>query len=182
MGNLGEKIKDLRTEKGLTLKELSNLTAFSISFLSLVERGQSSLSITSLAKIAEALGVTTSYFFPPPPAAAHVVRKGSRREFRLESSPIVYSLLSGNLPNRAIEPILVTLPPNATQAEAKPYAHKGEEFAYILEGTLVLIIDGQEYLLEAGDSIHFDSGAPHLWENRTGFPVKALWVNTPKIF
>lgn len=180
MDRLGEQIKGLRRERNLTLRDLSRQTGLSISFLSQVERGHSSLSISSLHTIAESLGVHLSAFFPPPVPANYVTRRRQRRPLRLEGSPIGYASLSGEFPSRTFEPLLVTLPPKHPAVE--PFAHPGEEFGYVLKGTLTMHIDDREYLLGSGDSIHFSSRIRHTWENRGRDPVVAVWVVTPRIF
>jgi len=177
---LSERIKELRRQRSLTLRDLSRRTGFSISFLSQVERGLSSLSISSLRTIAEALGADLSYFFPPPVHDNYVTPKAARRPFRLEGSDIEYVSLGGSFPGRVLEPLLVTLPPGHRATE--PFAHPGEEFGYVLKGRLTMLINGKEHVLQAGDTIHFSSRTRHSWENRGTSPVLAVWIVTPKIF
>lgn len=180
MDGLGEKIKEFRQERGLTLKDLSARTGFSVSFLSQVERGLSSLSITSLQAIATALGVPIVQFFPPPASPNYARRTADHRPFRLDGSDIAYVSLSGNFHSRTLEPLLVTLPPGLRRQE--PFGHPGEEFAYVLGGTLTLAVDGEEYELGPGDSIHFNSRSLHAFENRGSTSATVLWVLTPRIF
>lgn len=180
MDRLGEKIKELRQQRNLTLRDLSDQTGFSISFLSQVERGLSSLSISSLRTLAQSLGIDLSVFFPPPVHGNYVTRTAAQQPFRLEGSDIDYVSLSGEFPARTLEPLLVTLPPNHRATE--PFSHPGEEFGYIVTGDLTMLIDGNEYLLGPGDSIHFSSRTRHTWENRGEVPVVAVWIVTPKIF
>lgn len=180
MDGLGERIKELRRQRSLTLRDLSRQAGFSISFLSQVERGLSSLSLSSLRTIAEALGVDLSHFFPPPVHGNYVTPKSARQPFRLEGSDIEYVSLGGPFPGRALEPLLVTLPPRHRATE--PFTHPGEEFGYVLKGRLTMLIDGKEYVLQAGDSIHFSSRTRHSWKNRGTSPVLALWIVTPKMF
>lgn len=182
MEDLGLRIKTLRQQKNLTLRDVSESTGFSVSFLSQVEREISSLTITSLKRIAEALGVPLSYFFPPPAMAAYVVKKAERKDFRLDNQPIIYNSLSGDLDNKALEPLLLTFLPGEKGMRTDAYSHLGEEFGFILEGTLHVTVDGHEYQLHEGDSIHFSSTKTHSWENRSGGVVKAIWVSTPRLF
>ena len=132
---IGSTIRALRQERGLSLRDLSRLTGFSISFLSLVERGRSSLALTSLQKVATALGTSVGAFFPDVrPAreapAPHVARAAGGTSQLSTGSQRTYRLLSGRSFTRALEPMLVTVEPSETIEE--PYAHEGEEFAYVL--------------------------------------------------
>ena len=96
INQISKKIEEYRLQKGLTLKELSEITQLLISFLSQVERSSSSLSITSLQRIADALGVPVSEFFQSPVNQAFVVKRNEQKYFRLESSITEYcSLLLG---------------------------------------------------------------------------------------
>lgn len=180
MDGLGQRIKEFRQARRLTLKELSARTGFSVSFLSQVERGLSSLSISSLQAIATALGEPMVRFFPAPVTPNYVHRPADHAPFRLDGSPITYVSLSGNFPSRTLEPLLVTLPPRLPRQE--PFSHPGEEFAYVLSGELLLDIDGTPHRLAAGESIHFPSRSLHTFANPGAEPAVALWVVTPKIF
>jgi transcriptional regulator with XRE-family HTH domain len=182
---IGATIRALRQERGLSLRDLSRLTGFSISFLSLVERGRSSLALTSLHKVATALGTSVASFFPAvgrarEATAPHVARASGGASQLSTGSQRTYRILSGRGFSRVLEPLLVTVEPSDTIEEA--YAHAGEEFAYILSGELLFVIDGVDNRLGPGDSIHFDSTVPHSIHNDTDAPVEALWVLTPRLF
>ncbi len=182
---IGATIRALRQERGLSLRDLSRLTGFSISFLSLVERGRSSLALTSLQKVATALGASVGSFFPEVDRARgahvpHVVRASGGASQLSTGSQRTYRILSGRGFSRVLEPLLVTVEPSETIEEA--YTHTGEEFAYILSGELRFVIDGVDHRLAAGDSIHFESTVPHSIHNDTDAPVEAVWVLTPRLF
>jgi quercetin dioxygenase-like cupin family protein/lambda repressor-like predicted transcriptional regulator len=182
---IGATIRALRHERGLSLRDLSRLTGFSISFLSLVERDRSSLALTSLHKIATALGTSVASFFPDVgrgrgAAVPHVARASGGASQLSTGSQRTYRILSGRGFSRVLEPLLVTVEPSDTIEEA--YAHAGEEFAYILSGELLFVIDGIEHRLGPGDSIHFESTVPHSIHNDTDAPVEAVWVLTPRLF
>ncbi|MDI6895314.1 MAG: cupin domain-containing protein [Bacillota bacterium] len=184
MQEIGQRIRELRQERRLTLEDLSSKTGLSKSYISEAERGIASLTITSLQKIAEALGVQLSYFFTPPSLAANgvrITRAGERSEFRMETSEDrIFSSLAAGFPGRVLEPLLTTLLPAHSRAE--PYSHPGEEFALVLEGSLTVLVEDKEFELGPGDSIHLCSTIPHNWENRTDKPVRIIAVSTPKIF
>ena len=182
---VGAAIRTLRRRRGLSLRDLSRLTGFSIGFLSLVERGQSSLALTSLYKVAKALDSDVGHFFqanggaPDSHPLPHVRRASETSEIAIAGGNRTYRLLSGRAPDRVLEPILVTVEP--TEAIEEPYNHEGEEFAYVLAGELLFVVNGTEYRLGAGDSIHFAATVPHAIHNDTGAPVQALWVLTPRL-
>jgi transcriptional regulator with XRE-family HTH domain len=185
LARIGATIRTLRRKQGLSLRDLAELTGFSISFLSLVERGQSSISLTSLHTVGKALGVDMSAFFPAPrdepepPAVPHVTRLSGDGRLSTDSAH-TYKLLGGRGFKSTLEPVHVTIAPCDDTRDA--YAHEGEEFAYVLSGRLVFIVDGVEYRLEAGDSIHYQSTIPHTVRNETNEPAEALWVLTTRLF
>jgi len=182
---IGATIRGLRRKQGLSLRDLAALTGFSISFLSLVERGQSSISLTSLHTVGKALGVEMSAFFPArseepePPAVPHVTRPSGDGRLSTDSAH-TYKLLGGRGFKSTLEPVHVTIAPCDDTRDA--YAHEGEEFAYVLSGRLVFVVDGVEYRLGAGDSIHYQSTIPHTVRNETNEPAEALWVLTTRLF
>ena len=190
---IGAAIRSRRQELNLSLRELSKQSGLSIGFLSLVERGRSSPALTSLSNVAKALGVELSSFFPaeeeeqneaeetkqrvsPLP---YVTRANDAAELSIILSQRIYKMLSPRIPGLVLEPIFVTVQPGDTMDE--PYGHEGEEFAYVLSGELVFIVDGVPYRLGPGDSVHFRSTVSHAMRNDTDKPVQAIWVLTPRL-
>jgi quercetin dioxygenase-like cupin family protein len=161
------------------------VTGYSISFLSLVERGRSSISLTSLNSVAAALGVDMRVFFsapePEPPAAAHVSRRTVDTWLPICGAH-TYRLLGARGFERALEPCLVTIAPGEDNDPRDDFAHDGEEFAYVISGALVFMVDGTEHRVEAGDCIHYQSTVPHLVRNDETCAAEVLWVLTPRQF
>jgi transcriptional regulator with XRE-family HTH domain len=180
MDEIHKKIKDIRLRNGLTLKELSEKTDLSISFLSQVERGASSLAITSLKKIADALNVKITEFFETESNNNYLVKIEQQKPFKIEGSDFTYVRLSGEFNGRVLEPMLVTLAPN--QKRTQTFNHPGEEFYYVLKGAALFNVDNQEYLIRQGDSLHFPSTCPHFVENVLDEETVLLCVLTPVIF
>ncbi|EWH21095.1 DNA-binding protein [Bacillus haynesii] len=176
----GSRLRELNKKapqkrKKMTLKEVSEKTGLSISFLSQVERSLCSSTLLSLRKISEALGVSPSYFFPDTIRAdKDMIRRAADRRVEQKTS-FTYSDLSGNVPNPLFVPILVTLLPG--DKKGTPFSHEGQEFIYVIEGTLTIIFDDIEYDLSPGDSIHIDSSRPHNWFNKTDKPVQFIFVS-----
>lgn len=181
MDDIHLKIKALRQERQLTLKDLSEVTGLSLSFLSQIERGASSLSITSLKKIADALDIHINYFFLEEKDQQNfVVRKGERHSFSTSYGNQLYTRLAGTFAERKLEPMVVRLKPN--MKEEGSYSHSGEEFYYVLEGEVVFTINDEKYHLLEGDSIHFPSSISHHWENPLTTETVVLSIVTPIIF
>jgi mannose-6-phosphate isomerase-like protein (cupin superfamily) len=161
----------------MTLQQVSELSGLSASFLSQVERDLASPTVISLANIAHALGVNASYFFPPPPPDGLAVQSYARQPFRLEDGGITYARLGGDFDGRALEPLLVTYPANFVSEQS---THLGEEFLYVLEGSVRVHLADLTYDLNADDSMHFPSKHIHRMENPRDVPAKVIFVNTPR--
>lgn len=154
---LGRRIRALRTERGLTLTGLAARVGITRSFLSSVERGVAYPSILVLRSIAAALEMPVFLLFTAPESNGIVVRKDSRKVIRSPGSPVSYELISPDL-RRKIEMIIVRHKPGA---EYSAMAHQGEECALVLRGRVIITIADEDYELNEGDSIYYDSGLPH---------------------
>lgn len=175
-----KRIKELRLQEDMTLKKLSEKTGLSVSFLSQIERGSSSLAITSLKKIADALNVSMTYFFQETDGHTYAVKHDDQKTFRVEGSQSKYIRLAGNFFDRKLEPIVVTLQPR--QKDHEVFSHPGEEFYYVIKGTVIFTIEEKEYIINEGESIHFPSEKDHSWENPLTEESILLSVVTPAIF
>lgn len=175
---IGKRLRTLRKSKRLTLQQLGEAAGLSAAFLSQVERELTSLSVSSLSSIAQALDVSPSYFFPPPVGNGLLVRGYARLPFRMEHAEVVYARLGGGFEGRTLEPLLATYPPGYVSEISK---HRGEEMYYVLSGQLLVEIDGDEHRLDADDSLHFSSERPHRLANRSDSPVHVIAVTTPTL-
>ncbi len=179
---IGEKINTLRNAQGMTLKELSEKVNLSASFISQAERGLTSITINTLKKIADALDVDLNHFFSPPRShRPMIVRSYEQEVLRIDESKFIYYSLGSDIANRQLDPLLVTILPGQRPEEVMAAEHPGEEFVYVLEGILTLILDDRQYELYPGDSIHMASSVPHDWVNLTGKLVKILVVSSPSV-
>lgn len=181
MNDIHQKIRALRKERELTLKELSVMTGLSAGFLSLIERGSTTLAITSLKKIADAFELDITYFFesPNPNRKFHVAHE-EQKKFWIDSPENGFVKLSGQFANRGLESLFVTLKPN----QQKEYndSHPGEEFYYILQGTVRFSVDRETFDVNAGESIHFPSKLPHDYENPMNEEATMICVMTQLLF
>lgn len=174
MSDIGNLIRDLRIDQRLTLKDVSEKTGLSISFLSQVERSKSSVTLQSLSRIADALGVSRSYFFTKKPDNRSIRKQKGENELDFRNTDFIYNGLTGDMENPIFEPMLVILLPG--ESDKTVSAHSGEEFVYVLSGTLTVQLDEQIEQLEEGDSFHIKSTVPHTWYNETSNVVKLIYV------
>lgn len=178
--SVGRSIRKLRQEREWTLEELSTQCGLSVGFLSQVERGLSSLSVSSLNTVCDALEVPLAQFFTVPDADRPAITKAGQPHYlmRIGSSEITYSMLSGSRPNRTMEAFIAEYPPGYSPPVLP---HEGEEFAYVLSGRVLLMFEGEEHVLESGDSFQIDSNRPHTVRNLEDTLAQILWVQTMKI-
>ncbi|MFC5604238.1 helix-turn-helix domain-containing protein [Sporosarcina koreensis] len=171
--HLGIKIKKIRSERGMTLKTLADRTGFSISFLSQLERGKSSATLESLKKISIAFDVNPSYFFEEEDT---VTSQSLFFDQRMDAHQIFYKDLGTMVTDRDFAPLLVVLKPG--QTEGNLITHRGQEFLYVIEGTLTVRIENELYELGPTESLMLDSTRPHYWYNYSDSEVKILCVSS----
>ncbi len=164
---VGEKIKSVREQKGLSLKEVADLTGFSTALLSQMENHLVSPSLGTLIKMAKTLNVKVSDFFGETGEEPFtIVRKDERKSIsRFASKEGVkygysYESLGLDKKDRHMEPFIVTLEP-ATVKSMKMSVHEGEEFIFVLEGEMEVLLGDHADVLQSGDSIYYDSTIPH---------------------
>ena len=173
--NLGEAVRRLRERAGMSLRALAEQTGFSASFMSQVENGQASPSISSLEKIAAALGVTLGQFFNAAEASSPpVVRAASRPRIKAEWSKADIEALGGSAGVR-LEPVVVTLHPGGSSGKhVRAVMH--EQFALVLEGSVVLALGEDEQTLLVGDAATIRPGTPRAWRNEGAEVARVLVV------
>jgi transcriptional regulator with XRE-family HTH domain len=164
---VGEKIKELREKKGLSLKDLADLTGFSTALLSQMENHLVSPSLGTIIKLARGLGVRVGDFLGESRGEPFsIVRKDERKRVsRFASKDGVkygysYESLGYDKKDRQMEPFIVTLEP-ATVKPSKTSVHEGEEFIFVLEGEMEVVLGNHTDILYPGDSIYYDSTIPH---------------------
>ena len=176
---VGRQIRELRRSRGITLSELADDIGRSVGHLSELERGISPITLDTLDKIAVRLDVSISWFFSAAtleetPESGIVVRRNSRRELNLSRAGVREELLSPHLTG-GLEMILTTFAPGAeTGGEGRQ--RKGEEGGYLMSGELELRIDGQEILLQAGDSFQLPAEGRHWCRNPGKVETQVVWV------
>lgn len=178
---LGVLVRRRRKQIGKTMKQVAAESGLTEGFISQMERGISAPSLISLYKIANALGTGVDAFLSPQPdhEASMVSRADSRKGYSLEAKERVYEILERGFPGAKLNGC-VTLIPVGYISEMT--THEGEDFVYLIDGEVIYEVNGIEYLLKAGDTLHFPSSMPHRARNVGAKPARELWVGTTPIF
>ena len=182
LATVGNKVRAMRKEKGMTLAKLSDITGLSQAIVSQIERGMANPSFTTLAQLAHGLDIPVGRFFiGQDQTKSPVVRRSARRHLknvtRESVGEAVHELLT---PDRdgTIEAQWIMTPPGH-DTSATPFTHSGEEFCYIISGRKDVYLDGVCYSLEEGDSITYPAETPHWYKNSYEEVCVAIWVNAP---
>lgn len=176
---VGQRIRELRTKHGLSLRALAELSGLSTNAISLIERGDNSPTVSSLHNLATALNVPITAFFEQQGAGKVIHLKKDRRP-RSESAGVSMENLGSGLANQQLEPFLMTIEPRASSTSDQ-ITHSGEEFVYVLSGSLICTVNEQEYTLEEGDSLLFLASQPHIYKNETDLMAQVLIIFQPMV-
>ena len=178
---IGKKIKRLRLQRGLTQEELADRCELSKGFISLLERDLTSPSIATLMDILESLGSDLRTFFSETGDEKLVF--GENDIFVKEDPEGIKGSIRWLVPSAQknyMEPILLELGPGGETAEDDP--HEGEEFGYVLSGTLKIILGDRIERVKRDESFYFRPTASHRLVNAGKTPCRVLWVSTPPSF
>ncbi|MDA3888709.1 MAG: helix-turn-helix domain-containing protein [Allgaiera sp.] len=180
---VGNDIRALRKSRGATIKELSATLGRSVGWLSQVERGQATPSITDIAAIANNFGVNISFFFRSanrdPDEQGIVLRAADRIPIGSSESGLIEELLSPTL-GGTFEMIKSTFAPQSSSGGLRA-ARQSEDGGVLISGQLTLEIDDLTLALEAGDSFQFTSRT-YSWRNNHDTPAVAVWVISPPVY
>lgn len=178
----GGRLRQLRREKGLSIRELSRRCDVSHVTVSLIERGRHSPSISTLKTILHALDTTLSAFFSEPlPKTVPVIHRADELVELADGETLSYRQVGSNLSSASMMILHERYAPGADTGESL-YHHIGEEGGVVVEGRLELIVDGEVYVLEAGDAYLFDSRRPHRMRNPFEEPCVVVSATTPPTF
>jgi transcriptional regulator with XRE-family HTH domain len=177
-GELGRRLRQLRTSRGLSLAGVAEATGISPSFLSMVENGQSDITVSRLMRHVHSFGVSVTDLLPEHAVApARVVRADERQTLEMSDERIRILMLSADGHN-AMLPVLNVYAEGGAMAE--PARHDGEEFVHVLHGSVELVIgDAEPILLGAGDSAYYRADSPHSFRNAGSGEAVFFGVTTP---
>ncbi|MDO4543314.1 MAG: XRE family transcriptional regulator [Clostridia bacterium] len=177
---IGNKIKRMRLRLGLTQEELAARTELTKGFISQLERDITSPSIATLMDILEALGSDVGSFFNEKTQEKVVYKQEDMFVKEDTEQGCTVCWLVTNAQKNELEPILVTLSAGGHTNEDDP--HEGEEFGYVLSGTVILIDGDRRFRIKKGDGFYFHPSGVHYLQNGGKSEAKVLWVCTPPSF
>lgn len=162
--HVGQRLRQLREEAGVSMRTLAHTSGLSANALSMIERGLTSPSVSTLNKLAGALKVPITAFFRTEPSKRDVVFCKANERTRVPFMRGLWEGLGGEHYSGKTEAFMLTLENGGTSG---PYAmvHTGTEFVFCLRGTLEYTIERDQFLLEAGDSLIFSANLRHRWRN-----------------
>ncbi|OGJ90270.1 MAG: hypothetical protein A2268_12395 [Candidatus Raymondbacteria bacterium RifOxyA12_full_50_37] len=180
---IGVNIKKLRTEGKISLRELAKKLNVSASFLSQVETGKATPSISTLKALADSLQTSVGALLGESDVENNnpVLKGAMNKAGKRTAEGMTVSLLTSPDPTKQMEPLLFELEKNATSGRSQ-YKHFGQEFVLVLKGALEITLNETRYMLQRGDSIYFNSSTPHIFKNVFNGETQALWVVTPPTF
>jgi transcriptional regulator with XRE-family HTH domain len=175
---LGQRLRELRLKRGLTLRSLAELSDLNVNTLSMIENSRTSPSVSTLQQLASALNSPITAFFTNEKPKKNVVYYQWNQRPKLNFTSGVLEELGSGLAKRGAEPFLIHLQPSA-ESGSTPIVHTGLEFVFCLEGELTYNIDGNIYILSEGDSLIFEAHLPHHWQNSGSQVSRSLLVFCP---
>ena len=206
--NFGEKLRVARLVEKIALKDLATKCGLSYSYISQVERGEASPSLSALDRLAKALGKTVWELLRDESAEASpsngqrevntqeetrpvsktlpsfmgskIVRKNGRRTVILPHSHVRYQMVTPNLVSDMQLLIMEAEP--GTNSGDQPFEHRGEECCLVLEGTVEMTIGNETFVLEKDDSVYFSSEQSHRWQNIGDGKLILLLACTPPAY
>jgi DNA-binding transcriptional MerR regulator/quercetin dioxygenase-like cupin family protein len=176
--DLGHKLRRLRKKRGLGVVEAAKRAKISAGFLSAIELSRANPSVATLQRLTATYGTTVLDFYDVPKQSNHLVRPRDRQAIQTQSGVRIELLSIGA---RQLESQIFRVQPGAGSGGA--YSHQGEEFIYMMSGTLEIWLDELEcHTLHEGDSFWFESTVGHRWYNPSREETVLLWINTPPTF
>jgi transcriptional regulator with XRE-family HTH domain len=175
---IGKKIKELRLAKRITLESLASQTGFSKSYIAKVEKSEKAPPVSTLGILAHILGVTISYLLGEENSLPSIciIRKGERSLVAKNGTGFgyTYEAIAHRFPDKIMEPFVLTL--SVKPKKKTTFKHEGQEILFVLEGRMRFHYGLEEFIVEEGDCLYFDSDIPHFGEAVGPEPAKCLMV------
>lgn len=178
--DIGDRIRRLRIKNSLTQEELADRCELTKGFISQLERDLSSPSIATLVDILEGLGTNLKDFFNERIEEKIVFTREDVFENENEDLKYILKWIIPNAQKNTMEPILIELEVGGRTKE--DYPHEGEEFGYVLNGSIYLYIGDNKYKVRKDESFYFKANSNHFLENAGKSKARIIWVSTPPSF
>jgi transcriptional regulator with XRE-family HTH domain len=177
VSGIGAKVAAVRAERGWSLQQLATRAGLSPAAVHKIEKSGMTPTITSLMKIASALGKSVAFFIEESDSLrpVTVVRSGERSRLYTSKQGLVLENISGRYGPFFVAGAEAAVDPRADSGPV-PMTHPGEELVVLLAGQMEFTVDGEPYTLGEGDSIHFRANRPHSWANPSDAPARAIWL------
>lgn len=182
--DIGHKLRQLRLRKKIALVDLGRHTGLSASMLSQLETGKMIPTLPTLARISMVFDVGLDYFFDDKRRRRMftVVRKAERLKFPdradAKSPSYFFECLAFSAQEKGLQAYLAEFPARGTE-EPHPHAHDGAEFVFVTQGELTISCQGEEHILDDGDSVYFDSAEPHSYKAGIESGAQAVVITVP---
>jgi len=173
--NVGGRLRELRDARNISMRGLATASGLSANALSMIERGKTSPSVSTLYKLADALGISITAFFGAESEKQQIVFLKSDARPHMAFSRGVFEGLGGEQFVGRVEPFMLTLESGASSGP-HGIVHTGHEFVFCLRGNLEYYVEKQVFQLQAGDSLLFASKLSHRWRNPSHQVTNALII------
>jgi len=178
IASIGPKIRELRQQKSLSLKQLAERSGVSAAAIHKIERNNMVPTITTLMRLAAALNRSVAWFVSEDEhedRPAVLVRAVDRRPVFTSKHGLELEGISGPYGRFFIAGAVARMAPGASSG-ANPMEHAGEELLYVLEGSIDVEVAGEPFVLRRGDALHFRTDRPHRWRNPGKRPARLVWM------
>jgi transcriptional regulator with XRE-family HTH domain len=180
---LGDRLKRLRQEAGLSLKEFGQLAGVAPSTVQKIENGKMVPSILILMKISRGLNRSLNYFLEDSeePAEVRLVRWEDRKKSSNPEIGAIIESIARPLRDPLMDAYILRIEPGG-EVRGGPLSHAGEELVYCYRGKVEFLIGGERYVLRRKDTLHFKASIPHQWRNLSSRESVLIMVNSPPWF
>jgi transcriptional regulator with XRE-family HTH domain len=177
VSSIGAKVAKARAERGWSLQQLARRAGLSAAAIHKMEKSGMTPTIATLMKVAAALGKSVGYFIEEADSLrpVTVVHRDARTLLYTSKHGLTLENISGRYGPFYLAGAEATVQPGADSGPER-MMHPGEELVLVLHGSMTFEIDGEDHVLEAGDSIHFRTTVAHAWSNPGDRPARLIWL------
>jgi transcriptional regulator with XRE-family HTH domain len=176
--NVGRRLRELRHERGFSIRALATLSGLNVNTLSSIENNKTSPSVSTLQQVATALKLPINVFFEVEILPHSIIYQKAESRQSVAFTHGTLADLGAGFINSGLGPFVVTLEPHADSGD-NPIVHTGLEFVYCIEECISYEVEGETFNLYSGDSLLFEARLPHRWFNAGNSPSHSLLILCP---